>query len=91
MTTSTTIRFTDPHEGESVAIVRHNNARSGDSGIGNGTIGITLSTHSGSGAEVFMKPEDAEKLANAILAAVGATEGTALPQSRQIGGIIGPY
>ena len=82
MTASITIRFTDPHEGESVAIVRH----------GADAIGITLSTHGGSGAEVFMKTEDAEKFANAILSAAGATaRPVTLPQSRQIGGIIGPY
>jgi len=81
MTSSTTIRFTDPHEGDRMAIVR-----SGDDAIG-----ITISTHGGSGAEVFMQAEDAEKFANAILAAVGAQAKPALPRSRQIGGIIGPY
>ena len=81
MTTSTTIRFTDPHEGESMAIVRR----------GADAIGITISTHGGSGAEVFMRALDAEKFANAILAAVGEQAKPMLPQSRQIGGIIGPY
>jgi len=82
MPTSTTIRFTDPHEGDSIAIVK----------LGVDAIGITLSTHAGSGAEVFMRAADAEKFANAILAAAGAVaRPVALPQSRQIGGIIGPY
>ncbi len=54
-------------------------------------IGITISMHGGSGAEVFMQAPDAEKFANAILAAVGAQAKFVLPQSRQIGGIIGPY
>ena len=81
MTSSTTIRFTDPHKGDSLAIVRS----------GADAIGITISTHGGSGAEVFMRAEDAEKFANAILEAVGAQAKSTLPQSRQIGGIIGPY
>ena len=81
MTSSTTIRFTDPHEGDSLAIVRS----------GADAIGITISTHAGSGAEVFMRAQEAEKFANAILSAVGAQGKAALPQSRQIGGIIGPY
>lgn len=81
MTFSTTIRFTDPQEGDSVAIVRS----------GADAIGITISTHGGSGAEVFMRAQEAEKFANAILSAVGAQAKPGLPRSRQIGGIIGPY
>ena len=54
-------------------------------------IGITISMHGGSGTEVFMHAPDAEKFANAILSAVGAQAKFVLPQSRQIGGIIGPY
>ena len=82
MTASTTIRFTDPQEGESMAIVRH----------GADAIGIALSIRGGSDTEVFMKTEDAEKFANAILAAAGGTaRPVTLPQSRRIGGIIGPY
>jgi hypothetical protein len=79
-----TIQFVDPHAGESVAVIRSEED----------AIGITLSNTSGRGSEVFLHVRDAAKFAHAILAAIGEKgepQRPALPQSRQIGGIIGPY
>jgi hypothetical protein len=41
--------------------------------------------------EMQLSSSAAVELARAILAAAGANAGPSLPQSRQIGGIIGPY
>ncbi len=84
MTEVVTIQFVDPHAGESTALVRSEE----------NAIGITLTCASGRSAEVFLPATDAARFARVILAAVGEKaepQRLALPQSRQIGGIIGPY
>ncbi len=89
MTKTVSIQFVDPHAGESVAIVRSETVRPGEEAIG-----VTLAKVSGRSSEVFLPAADAAKFARAILAAVGEKaepQRPALPQSRQIGGIIGPY
>jgi hypothetical protein len=84
MTETVTIPFVDPNAGESVARVRPVE----------GGIGITLSNSAIPGAEVALPAADAARFVSAILLALGEKaepHRPALPQSRQIGGIIGPY
>jgi hypothetical protein len=79
MTQSTLIQFVDPHHGKCSASV--------------GTVedDVTLKLQLGEKPEVAMRlpGPTAVQVARAILAAAG--ERAVLPQSRQIGGIIGPY
>jgi hypothetical protein len=75
------------------ALVEFLDSRLGKCSASVGTIeeGVALALRLGDKPEVAvgLSGPAAVRLARAILAAAG--EGAALPQSRQIGGIIGPY
>jgi hypothetical protein len=87
MSDSVNVEFYDPTAGASTAIVRSKRFPSEELAIG-----LTLlNALGGRGTEIFLPVADASRLARAILEAAGEKTQLPLPQSRQIGGIIGPY
>jgi hypothetical protein len=84
MTQTATIRFVDPKAGESVATIEQTEAG----------VAVHFSTAAQPTSTVCLPVADAAKFAHAVLAAAGQDfeqQRPQLPQSRQIGGIIGPY
>jgi len=81
MTQSETVRFNDPKRGECSATVQTTGA----------DVTITISSAAHPNFEITFPKLGAVAFARAILAAAGESSPRQLPQSRQIGGIIGPY
>ena len=84
MTEPAVIRFTDPARGSCSVSV----------GEAKGGIALGYTAGSTPSVEVVLPKADAVRLARAVLDAAGENTEPArpqLPQSRQIGGIIGPY
>ena len=79
MTQSTLIQFVDSRQGECSASV----------GTVEENVAVVLRLGENPEVSIRLAGSTAVQLARAILSAAGAK--AALPQSRQIGGIIGPY